>query len=138
MDETLLDSDILSEILKAKNQHVLDAANRYLTQHSRLAFSAITFYEVFRGFRATGAIRGLERFLKLVDNSDVLPISVAVLMRAADLWADALHGGHPRGDADLIIAATALESGRALASGNTAHFVWIPGLLVVDDGVWQP
>jgi hypothetical protein len=74
MDETLLDSDILSEILKAKNRQVLDTANRYLAQHSRFAFSAMTFYEITRGFRLTGTVRGLAKFLKLVDDSDVLPI----------------------------------------------------------------
>jgi tRNA(fMet)-specific endonuclease VapC len=132
MDETLLDSDILSEILKGKNQQVLDAANRYLTQHPQFAFSAITLYEITRGFRATRAVRGLTKFLKLVDDSDVLPVSIPVLRRAADLWADAYRGGHPRGDADLIIAATALESKRVLATGNTAHFTWIPGLTVTD------
>jgi tRNA(fMet)-specific endonuclease VapC len=132
MDETLLDSDILSEILKAKNRQVLDTANRYLALHSRFAFSAITFYEITRGFRLTGAVRGLSKFLKLADDSDVLPISIPVLQRAADLWADAYRGGHPRGDADLIIAATALESKRTLGTGNTAHFTWISGLTVID------
>jgi predicted nucleic acid-binding protein len=30
----------------------------------------------------------------------------------------------------LIIAATALEHGRALITGNTAHFQWVPGLQI--------
>jgi hypothetical protein len=51
---------------------VLDTANRYLAQHSRFAFSAITFYEITRGFRLTGAVRGLAKFHNLVDDSDVL------------------------------------------------------------------
>jgi predicted nucleic acid-binding protein len=33
MDAALLDTDILSEILKAKNQQVLGIAQRYLDQH---------------------------------------------------------------------------------------------------------
>jgi hypothetical protein len=32
----------------------------------------------------------------------------------------------------LIIAATALETGRALVTGNTAHFGWIPALTIED------
>lgn len=39
-----------------------------------------------------------------------------VLMRAADLWAEARRLGHPRNDADIIIAATALEEGRQSAA----------------------
>ncbi|MGV2339880.1 MAG UNVERIFIED_CONTAM: hypothetical protein LVR18_39780 [Planctomycetaceae bacterium] len=40
----------------------------------------------------------------------------------------ARRGGHPGGDADLIIAATALETRRVLVTGNTAHYDWISGL----------
>ena len=62
----------------------------------------------------------------------MVPVSLAVLDRAASLWADAHAGGHPRDDADLIIAATALESGRALVTGNVGHFNWIGGLKIDD------
>jgi len=55
-----------------------------------------------------------------------------VVDRAADLWVVAHHGGLPATDADLLIAATALEHGRALVTGNTTHFSWIPGLTVED------
>jgi tRNA(fMet)-specific endonuclease VapC len=50
--------------------------------------------------------------------------------RAADLWAFARKAGLPRNDADLIIAATALEHERTLVTGNTAHFSWVPGLVL--------
>jgi hypothetical protein len=39
---------------------------------------------------------------------------------------------HPHADADVLIAATALEHGRVLVTGNTAHFSWIPGLAIED------
>jgi tRNA(fMet)-specific endonuclease VapC len=76
MDEALLDTDILSEVLKAKNPQVVAAANQYLAQHQRFTFSAITLYEVVRGFRANKAARALSKFLKVVDDSDVVPISI--------------------------------------------------------------
>lgn len=132
MDEALLDTDILSEILKAKNEQVLRVVQRYLDQHQRFAFSAITLYEILRGLRAMQATRALNAFLKLVGSSDVLPVSLSVLYRAADLWADAGKGGHPRNDADLVVAATALECGRVLVTGNGPHFSWIPGLSLAD------
>jgi len=132
MDESLLDTDILSEVLKGKDQQVLASAQQYLAEHQRFAFSAITLYEIIRGMRAKRATRQLTKFLQTVANSDVLPISVPVLLRAADLWAEAGKGGHPRGDADLIIAATALEARRVLVTGNTAHFSWINGLQLAD------
>lgn len=132
MDESLLDTDILSEVLKRKDANVLAKARQYLSQHQRLAFSAITVYEIVRGLKATRAKRQHAEFLKRVGTSDVFPVSLPVLMRAAELWVTARAGGHPRDDADLIIAATALEHGRVLVTGNTAHYSWIPGLTVAD------
>lgn len=132
MDEALLDTDILSEVLKAKDATVLGKAQQYLNQYGRLSFSAITFYEVMRGMRAGRATKQLANFLQRAGNSDVLAISLPILMRAADLWATAHAGGHPRADADLIIASTALESGRVLVTGNIAHFSWVQSLRVED------
>jgi predicted nucleic acid-binding protein len=132
MDEALLDTDILSEVLKRKDQQVLAKASDYLTHHQRLAFSAITAYEIVRGLRAKRATRQLAEFLKTVSTSEVFPVGMPVLLRAAELWADAFAGGHPHADADLIIAATTLEHGRVLVTGNTPHFAWIPGLRLED------
>lgn len=132
MDEAILDTDIMSEVLKARNQQVLNVAQQYLAQHQRFSFSAITLYEILRGLRASQATRGLNAFLTLVGNSEVLPVSLPVLHRAADLWADAGRGGYSRNDADLIIAATALESRRVLVTGNSQHFSWISGLSLAD------
>jgi len=132
MDEAVLDTDILSEVLKKKDQHVLAMARQYLAKHERLAFSAITAYEIIRGMRATKATRQLGEFLKVIGTSDVFPVAMPILMRAADLWAEAKNSGHPHDDADLIIAATALEARRVLVTGNAGHFTWISGLQVVD------
>src|SRR5437879_1988571 len=112
MDEALLDTDMLSEVLKRKDRRVLATARQYLSEHRRLAFSAITAYEIIRGMKANRATRQLAEFLKTMATSDVLPANIPVLVRAAELWADARKIGEPRDDADLIIAATALENGR--------------------------
>jgi tRNA(fMet)-specific endonuclease VapC len=132
MVESLLDTDLLSEVLKGKDAQVLVNARQYLSEHQRLAFSDITLYEIVRGMRDTRAVRQLASFLKTVETSNVLPVGRQVLLRAADLWSDARHGGHPKGDADLIVAATALEADRVLVTGNTTHFSWIEGLRLAD------
>src|SRR6267154_1062734 len=98
MDESLLDTDLLSEVLKGKNAQVLATARQYLIEHQRLAFSDITLYEIVRGMRATRAVRQLAKFLKTVDTSDVFPVSRSALLRAADLWSEARRGGHPKDD----------------------------------------
>jgi tRNA(fMet)-specific endonuclease VapC len=132
MDEALIDTDILSEIPKGKDAQVMAAARHYLAAHQRFAFSAMTLYEIVRGMVANRAARQLAAFFVMADTSEVFPITTPVLRRAADLWADARNRGHPREDADLIIAASALETGRLLVTGNSPHFSWIPGLRLVD------
>lgn len=130
MDAILLDTDILSEVLKQRNAVVAAKAAAYLTQHGRFAISGMTRYEVRRGYLVKSAHKALARFERFCTNSLLLAVTDAVLDRAADLWVVAQHGGHPCGDADLIIAATAVESQRVLVTGNAPHFDWIPGLKV--------
>ena len=132
MDESILDTDMLSEVLKRKNPQVLTTARKYLLEHQRLAFSDMTVYEIIRGLKATQATRQLSVFLRTVATSDVFPVSRAVLLRAADLWVEGRLGGHPHDDADLIIAATAIGNQRVLVTGNTIHYAWIKDLQLAD------
>ena len=73
MDAALLDTDILSEVLKKKDLQVLAKASQYLIEHQRFAFSALTVYEIMRGLRAKMATRQLAGFLNVVSTSDVFP-----------------------------------------------------------------
>ena len=132
MEPALLDTDILSELLKQQNSSVRTKAATYLKAHSQFAFSAFTRFEVSRGYKEKQATTFLTRFDTFCSHSLILPVTESVLDRAADLWALARRGGHPHNDADLIIAATAIEHGRNLVTGNTAHFSWIPGLKLED------
>jgi len=132
MDPTLLDTDTLSEVLKQHNPAVARHAAAYLQAHGQFAFSAFTRFEILRGYKESKATRQLPRFATVCSQSLVLPVTDAIFDQAADLWVIARQGGHPHGDADLIIAATALEHGRELVTGNTPHFAWIPGLTLAD------
>ena len=58
----LLDTDMLSEVMRDRDARVRESANRYLAEHSRLAFSLITRYEVLRGLKARGAMRQVSLF----------------------------------------------------------------------------
>ncbi|MEX2288367.1 MAG: type II toxin-antitoxin system VapC family toxin [Planctomycetaceae bacterium] len=126
----MIDTDILSEFLKKKNPVVVQKAADYLHQYHQFAISAITRYEVMRGLKEKAASRQLKKFADFCRNAQVCPITDDVLDRASDLWVEARQGGHPGRDPDLIIAATAMEYGRILVTGNTDHFSWIRGLTV--------
>ena len=130
MQPSLLDTDILSEFLKKKNPTVLQHGAQYLAQYQRFSISAITRYEVMRGLKDKGATQQLKKFEVFCQNNEIFPISDAILDRASDLWVEGRKGGHPRRDPDLIIAATALQHGRSLVTGNTSDFDWIPGLTI--------
>jgi tRNA(fMet)-specific endonuclease VapC len=128
MDEVLLDTDILNEVLKQKNAVVVLHAADYLAQHQQLAVSSITWYEVLRGLLEKNATTQLAQFRAFSGNTLLLPVTDDILERAAHLWADGRKQGLAPKDADLMIAATALNYGRTLVTGNTAHFSWITGL----------
>ena len=132
MDELLLDSDMLSEVAKRKDRGVLAHANRYLAVRPKLTFSLVTKFEVLRGLKWKAAAIQLAQFNQICADSIILPIDDEVVERAAQLWAAAMDVGAPCGDADLLIAATALEHNLALCTGNADHFNWIPGLRLVN------
>jgi tRNA(fMet)-specific endonuclease VapC len=128
----LLDTDILSEVMRGRNQDVVAKAELYLQSHGQFAISAFTQYEVVRGLRWRKATVKLAEFLRLCEAMTVYPITADILDRAADLWAGGAALGKPKMDADLLIAATALVRGRELVTGNLTHFDWIEGLVVTN------
>jgi predicted nucleic acid-binding protein len=132
MSPCLLDTDILSEVLKQKHPTVVQKASGYLQQYQQFAFSSMTRYEIVRGLKDKGASKQLRQFETFCQHSLILALTDAILDHAAELWVIARRGGLPNRDADLFIAATALEHGRVLVTGNSPHFSWIPGLIVVD------
>jgi len=86
MHLSLIDSDILSEILKQKHASVVQRAQAYLHQHQQFAFSAVTRYEILRGLKDKGAIGQQQRFAAFCANSLIFAITDAILDRTADLW----------------------------------------------------
>jgi tRNA(fMet)-specific endonuclease VapC len=132
MRPTLLDTDILSEILKQRDEQVMRLARTYLERWRRLSFSVLTRYEILRGLRAKGAVHQELAFDSLARLSQVLPLTDSIAVRAAAIYADLHQRGELIGDADILVAATALEHGLLLATGNTAHLGRIPGLQVTN------
>ena len=54
MAKVLLDTDILSEILKGKNEAVTAKASSYFAEHGRFTTSAVTVAEIVYGLRRVG------------------------------------------------------------------------------------
>lgn len=125
----LLDTDILSAIMR-RHPQATEHARLYLLEHRRFTISAITRYEVLRGLLAKQAVRQQHAFAQLCAVSEVLPITDEVVEQAAVIYADLHQRGELIGDADILIGATALVHGYALATNNASHFSRIAGLTI--------
>ena len=125
----ILDTDILS-LLMRKNAAVLAKANAYLTEHRQFTISIITRYEILRGLKAKGALKQAERFEDFCARNRILSIDDAVILQAADIYADLYKRGELIADADILIAASALANACGIVTNNEAHFRRIAGLQV--------
>ena len=76
----LLDTDILSELLKQHPQ-VVHRARLYLAEHKRLAFSIITRYEILRGLKAKQAKAQEIAFEALCQTCLILPLTDRIIDR---------------------------------------------------------
>jgi tRNA(fMet)-specific endonuclease VapC len=97
--------------------------------------AAITVAELWHGVeRATAAYKARrQRYLQTVlAPLPVIPYAEPTAYEHARLWAQLEAAGKMIGAYDLIIAATALERGSAVATFNKAHFEIVPGLKVIE------
>jgi tRNA(fMet)-specific endonuclease VapC len=127
LDTALLDTDVFSALMRQQPQ-VVARAQEYLSTHERLTISIITQYEILRGLKSRGASAQLATFEELCDSIEIVELSGSVVARAAEIYADLHRRGEVIGDADILIAATAIEHDLILVSNNQAHFSRIVGI----------
>jgi tRNA(fMet)-specific endonuclease VapC len=97
--------------------------------------AAISIAELWHGVeRATGAYKPRrEAYLQMiVEALPIVPYTESTALEHARLWAALEASGKMIGFYDLIVAATALEGGSAVATFNTRHFSKIPGLKLIE------
>ena len=125
----LLDTDILSAIMR-QDPVVIPKAQTYLVAQERFIFSIITQYEILRGLKAKGATKQLAAFDRFCDVNTVLPLTDEAIIKASDVYAVLRKRGELIGDADILIASTALTSGLFVVTNNLKHFQRIPELQI--------
>jgi len=102
--------------------------------NQQFAVAAITVAELWHGAeRATGAFKAeREAYLRRILNSvRIFPYTEATALEHARIWAELETVGKMIGYYDLIVAATALEHGSAVATFNERHFTSVRGLKVI-------
>jgi predicted nucleic acid-binding protein len=122
VSKVLLDTDILSEINKAKDQIVAGHARRYLAQQGRLTFSSITVMEIVAGYSRRRSEEKLRRFLEMTYRSEVLPLDAIAGELAGRIHADLQQAGFDIGGPDTMIAAIAIQHGVPLVTGNSSDY----------------
>jgi tRNA(fMet)-specific endonuclease VapC len=128
MDKALLDTDILSEVLKGRNPQVVAQAEAYLRHHAMLTVSVISVIEIVSGLQRVARSEQLERFLQALDAMEVLPVDTESAVLAGRIDGDLLRTGQPIGRADLIVAAQAITHGLVLVTGNARHYERVTAL----------
>jgi tRNA(fMet)-specific endonuclease VapC len=108
----------------------------WLSAHSgeQVEIAAITVAELWHGVeRADAAHRSRrERYVRSgVETMSIVPYTESTALEHARIWAALEATGRMIGDYDLIVAATALERGSAVATFNERHFSSVPGLRVI-------
>lgn len=131
MNEFLLDTDTISYFLKNEPK-VMSAAQDYLNFHRGFTFSIITRFEILRGLKARQAPRQIAKFEGICRNSKIFELDDKTIVKAADIYADLYKRGQLVGDADILIAATAIENNLAVVTNNENHFNRIGGLRILN------
>lgn len=128
MTRCLLDTDILSEIIKGKDLAVASRVRAYLETHERLTTSAVSVAEIIYGLRRVGREDRLQQFEAAASLAEVLPFDDDAARLAGRINGDLVRKGRVIGMPDVMIAAIALRAGIPIVTGNQAHFEYIQGV----------
>lgn len=127
----LFDTDALSEALRSRP---LSGYLEWLSSIPRedQYTSAIVIGELFKGaFRSSAREKHLANIeARVLPAVTILPYDVAVARVYGEVRTRLEESGTILPDADLQIAATALNHGLALVTGNLRHFSCIQGLRI--------
>lgn len=122
MDKALVDTDILSEILKGYDQTVIQNVANYQRHFPQLTLSTASITEITKGLWKKRKTAKLASFLSLLKTQEIVPFDTACAELAGKLFADLERKGLPIGWGDVIIGATAITHDLVLVTGNMKHF----------------
>jgi predicted nucleic acid-binding protein len=126
-DRFILDTGPLGRLARRiPRERDLFRLSSLLSANHEILVSEICDYEVRRSLVLHGLDDSLSRLDELGRELGYVPITTPVMRRAADLWAEARRRGRATADqhaldADVILAAQALEIGAAILTENTKH-----------------
>lgn len=78
--------------------------------------------------KVKNAAKQIQVFDMFCKQNEVIEPDDKIVVGAADIYADLHKRGQLVGDADILIAATAIENNPAIVTNNESHFNRITGL----------
>jgi tRNA(fMet)-specific endonuclease VapC len=110
--------------------------NRWLaSRDEEIQIAAITIAELWHGVERASTAYRVERqdyIRNILNLVKILPYTDATALKHARIWAELESSGKMIGSYDLIVAATALEHGSAVATFNQRHFTQVRALKVIE------
>lgn len=131
MNEVVIDTDILSLFLR-NDPRVTSHADSYLKSRTGFTLSIITSFEILRGLEVKNASRQLIKFEHIRQLSRELNLTGDIVTKAANIYAELYRNGMLIGDADILIAATALQNSLPIVTNNESHFGRVSGLRILN------
>jgi tRNA(fMet)-specific endonuclease VapC len=118
----MLDTDVFSEFLRGRNAVVAARAGQYQRVHGCFTICAITLMEMCSGWQRRGLQARAAAVLQQMSTWEVLALDGDIAALAERIDGDLIRTGQPIAIADGLIAATALQHGLVLVTGNRAHY----------------
>lgn len=122
MRKVLLDTDVFSEILRAKNPVITRVARAYRAAHGCYTISAITVTEVVRGWERRGEAERVQRFVDSLSEFEVVGLDTEASVLAGKIAGELERVGTPIGLADPLIGGVAIARALPLVTNNVEHF----------------
>lgn len=119
----LIDTNVFIEYFRGSSK-----ADQYLHRLGTVRCSVITAAELVQGARNQQERRTIKQF---IDKVQVFPLTPEIGSTMLSLMMQ-YHPAHGLRIPDALIAATAMEEGLTLVTGNTRHFSYIKSLKLSD------
>lgn len=121
----LLDSDMLSEVIKAFDPNVVANSILYVQEFGVLSFTSASALEILHGLHSKQAHAKISRVEAVFGLNDEIVPDGQDYRLAAEISGALKRRGTPIGLIDPLIAACAIRRGYGISSGNEDHFGYI-------------
>ena len=125
-----LDTNIISGITK-NEKSILDSLENAISSDDELLIPIVSWYEIKRGLLSIGS-KKIAMLDELSSEMNIALMGFKIFEIAAEIYSNLKKKGKLIEDADIFIAASAIENNAYLVTKNVKHFSRIDGLKVFE------